>query len=275
LPTITVNDISYYYEIAGQSVTETAQPLVLLHGFTGSVANWHEPVHHFGAARPIVTIDLLGHGHTAAPADPARYRMAESAADLVDLLAIIAPGPVNLLGYSMGGRLALYLAVTYPHLINKLILESASPGLAEPAARAARVHSDEALADQIERDGIGAFVEYWARIPLFASQQRLPVALRQRLRDQRLQNRPHGLANSLRGMGTGVQPSLWDRLSALTVPVLLLTGEDDDKFDAIAQQMATRLPNARHQTIPQAGHTIHLEQPEAYWATVGAFLNEQ
>jgi 2-succinyl-6-hydroxy-2,4-cyclohexadiene-1-carboxylate synthase len=175
----------------------------------------------------------------------------------------------------MGGRLALYLAVTYPHLINKLILESASPGLAEPAARAARVHSDEALADQIERDGIGAFVEYWARIPLFASQQRLPVALRQRLRDQRLQNRPHGLANSLRGMGTGVQPSLWDRLSALTVPVLLLTGEDDDKFDAIAQQMATRLPNARHQTIPQAGHTIHLEQPEAYWATVGAFLNEQ
>ncbi len=273
MPLITINKITYHYDVGGPAAASSLQPpLVLLHGFTGSGANWHALSGHFKQTMPIITIDLLGHGQTDAPADPARYGMAAAAQDLVDLLAVVSPGPVNLLGYSMGGRLALYLALTYPPLINKLILESASPGLADASSRAARIESDEALADRIARDGILAFVDYWERIPLFASQQMLPTATRQQLRDQRLHNRPDGLANSLRGMGSGVQPSLWDQLANFTNPTLLLTGALDQKFCEIAQQMATRLPMVTHLTIPHAGHTIHLEQPDAWAAAVSAFL---
>lgn len=276
MPTTECNGQTYFYtENAAITPTPSASPLVLLHGFTGSSVNWQPLLPTLSTDQPIITVDLLGHGQTDAPTDATRYGMAASARDLVDLLAQIAPGPFNLLGYSMGGRLALYFAVSYPHLVNKLILESASPGLADAADRTTRVRSDEALADRIEREGIPAFVDYWEQIPLFASQQSLPVEIRQRLRDQRLQNRPRGLANSLRGMGTGVQPPLWDQLATLTIPTLLITGEYDTKFHTIAEQMMAQLPNARHKTITGAGHTIHLEQPEAYGAVVSAFVSVQ
>ena len=273
MPLVRINEIVYHYTIAGPAILNSSQlPLVLLHGFTGSGTNWRTLSDRLPPTMPIITIDLLGHGQTDAPADPARYRMAAAAQDLVDLLAVVAPGPVNLLGYSMGGRLALYLALTYPHLIDQLILESASPGLTEATARAARIESDEALADRIAREGIPAFVEYWEAIPLFASQQTLPAAIRQQSRDHRLHNRSIGLANSLRGMGTGVQPPLWDQLANFSRPTLLLTGALDQKFCAIAQQMAARLPTANHLTIPHAGHTIHLEQPDAWAAAISTFL---
>ncbi len=274
MPLISINEITYHYTLVGPTTAISSQyPLVMLHGFTGSGTNWRTLADRLSPTVPTITIDLLGHGQTDAPADPARYRMGAAAQDLVDLLAIVSPGPVNLLGYSMGGRLALYLAVTYPQLVNRLILESASPGLADAAERAARVHSDEALADRIEREGIAAFVAHWERIPLFASQHNLPAATRQQLREQRLRNRPQGLANSLRGMGSGVQPDLWPHLPALTLPLLLLTGTYDEKFCVIAEEMAQKLPNARHQTIAEAGHTIHLEQPAAYTAAVTEFLS--
>jgi len=265
----------FYTQNVATAPTLDLPPLVLLHGFTGSSVNWQPLLPNLSTLQPVIAIDLLGHGQTDAPVDPARYRMEQCARDVVDLMAIIAPGPFNLLGYSMGGRLALYLAVTYPQLVNKLILESASPGLADPVARAARARGDEALAARIEEEGIPAFVDFWETIPLFASQQRLPAERRQYLHNQRLENRPFGLANSLRGMGTGVQPVLWKSLPTVAIPTLLLTGEWDSKFCAIAQQMAARLPNARHQTMPQAGHTIHLEQPEAYVVTVTGFVTEQ
>ena len=272
MPIIIVNDAFYHFEVRTSSSILSLMPLVLLHGFTGSAANWHEQTTRFALSMPCITIDLLGHGQTDVPANPTRYNMAQSAQDVVDLLEQVTPGPFNLLGYSMGGRLALFIAATYPQLINKLILESASPGLAEPTARQARVQSDEALANQIEAEGIVAFVNHWEAIPLFAGQQALPAATRQRLRDQRLRNQPTGSANSLRGMGSGVQPALWDQLASLTMPTLLLTGELDQKFCEIAQQMVRRLPVAAHVTFPAAGHTIHLEQPEPYYDVVSEFL---
>ena len=269
----TVNGETYHYQIHGESGTTPQHlPLVLLHGFTGSGANWQELSMRLAPSMQVITIDLLGHGQTAAPPDPQRYTMAQSAQDVVDLLATVTTMPVNLLGYSMGGRLALYLALTYPQRINKLILESASPGLADAEARRARIQSDEALATQIGTEGITAFVEHWERIPLFASQEALSASTQQRLRAQRLRNRPRGLANSLRGMGTGVQPALWGQLALLNIPTLLLTGELDTKFCEIAQQMVTKVPNARHLTIAQAGHTIHLEQTEAFVQTISTFL---
>ena len=174
----------------------------------------------------------------------------------------------------MGGRLALYLACHYPNRFSHLILESSSPGLATEAERAARRQRDALLADWIEAKGLAQFVARWEALPLWESQKQLSDEVRRRLRQQRLQNNVLGLANSLRGMGTGAQPSLWPLLPTLTLPTLLLAGKLDSKFVAINQKMGALLPNGRLQIIPHAGHTVHLEQSELFRTAVLKALSE-
>jgi 2-succinyl-6-hydroxy-2,4-cyclohexadiene-1-carboxylate synthase len=237
---------------------------LFLHGFTGSGANWTNFLAqgHFDSSY-ILTPDLPGHGANL-PTDPAAYTIESTSSALIALLDSEANAPVHLYGYSMGGRLALYLALNYPDRFSSLTLESASPGLKTEEERAARRASDEALADRIEQNGIAAFVEEWERLPLWESQQKtLTEEQRIALHEQRLQNDPHGLANSLRGMGTGAQPSLWDRLYELKLPLLLITGAQDLKFSAIAHEIQFELLHAERKVIPNAGHAVHLEQPEA------------
>jgi 2-succinyl-6-hydroxy-2,4-cyclohexadiene-1-carboxylate synthase len=251
---ITVNGMAYHVTLTGHG-----EPLALLHGFTGSSASWGELIGWLSGYFTVIAVDLPGHGMTDAPSDPARYAMPRVAADLRALFRACGADAPHLVGYSMGGRLALYYALHHP--VRSLMLESASPGLADADERAARKAADDVLADEIERDGVAAFVERWEALPLFASQARLPETVREAQRAIRLANRPHGLANSLRGMGTGVQPSLWGRLGELNVPVLLLCGALDEKFTAIARAMSGRIRDARLNTLPDAGHTVHLEQP--------------
>lgn len=274
MPTTIVNAVEYYYDVeeAPHAAFEQPETLVLLHGFTGSTESWAAHRHVLAAYCRTIMVDLLGHGQTEAPTDPARYTIEQSASDLAGLLTTIAPGPINLLGYSMGGRLALYFAIHYPYLVQRLVLESASPGLPDATTQQERVRSDEQLANDIEAQGMAAFVERWEALPLFATQQALPTATQSARHEQRLRNRPQGLANSLRGMGTGAQPSLWEQLPGLSVPTLLLAGALDQKFRVIAEQMATYLPKATVAIIPDAGHTIHLEQPQAFQTTVINFL---
>jgi len=264
---LAVNDITLNIELYGVDRT-----LLLLHGFTGSVAAWAELVARLASHCRIIAVDLIGHGLSDAPADPARYRMERCVADLLALLDALEIAQTNVLGYSMGGRVALQLAAAAPARVGALVLESSSPGLADPAERQARIAADEALADSIERDGLAAFVERWKRLPLFASQAVLPAEIRARLHAQRMRNNPQGLANSLRGMGAGRQSSLWDRLPQLHIPTLLITGELDQKYCVIAEQIAQALPNARKVGVPNAGHTVHLEQPDIFAATVLEFL---
>lgn len=251
------------------------RPLLLLHGFTGSAATWAGLAAQLAPQRQCIAQDLIGHGKSGAPADPARYTMEQAVQDIAGLLDVLGISRVDLLGYSLGGRLALQFAVAAPGRVRALILESASPGLASPAERAARIAADDALAEVIERDGIEAFVAHWEALPLWASQAELPAELRARQRTQRLANRPQGLANSLRGMGTGRQRALWDMLPTLTIPTLLLAGALDAKFSAIAQQMAATLPRADLAIIAAAGHAIHLEQPEIFGQRVAVFLEQQ
>lgn len=262
-----VNGVRYQVAVSGRGPA-----LLLLHGFTGSGANYDDYRAGLVDTATVITVDLLGHGQTDSPADPARYAMSQAAADLIATLDRLWQGRVWLAGYSMGGRLALYTALTYPQRFAGLLLESASPGLADADERAARAQADNALAAFIEREGIAAFVERWEALPLFATQARLPEAVRTRLREQRLRNNPAGLANSLRGMGTGVQPSLWEALGGLAMPVVLVTGAQDVKFTRIAAQMLARLPQAQHSIVPEAGHTVHLEQPEGYLRLLRAWL---
>ncbi len=240
-------------------------PLILLHGFTGSAASWGKHLDTLAShGFRVIALDMLGHGQSDAPMDPQRYTIEECEADILAVLDALSvqKGKAILLGYSMGGRIALYTA--FSGFFRALILESASPGLADPLERAQRKNSDEQLADRIERDGIEAFIAYWESLPLFASQQRLPYEQQHALHAQRENNRSLGLANSLRGVGTGVQPALQERLATLTIPVLLLAGILDTKFCTIAQHMAQSLPHAQLHIIPDAGHTVHLEQPELF-----------
>lgn len=251
-------------------------PLVLLHGFTGSVENWRPLIAQLTSLnRSIIAVDFLGHGRSSAPLNPTRYQMEKVAADVAELVTNqLGFEQVDLLGYSMGGRLALGLACTYPHLVNRLILESASPGLQTEAERAERKRRDDALADWIEQHGIHAFVDRWEAVPLFDSQQALPEDVRSRLRQQRLTNRPHGLANSLRGMGTGVQPSFWGNLGRLTIPVNLIVGALDEKFCRIGDEMMEKLPNAKLTVVENAGHTVHLERPEMFTKLINDALRK-
>jgi 2-succinyl-6-hydroxy-2,4-cyclohexadiene-1-carboxylate synthase len=247
-------------------------PLVALHGFTGCAATWRRCLGDAGTATAQYAVDLVGHGRTDSPADPDHYRMPAVVADLVALLDRLALPRVALLGYSMGGRVALQFAAAHPERVVALLLESASPGIADPVERAIRRRSDEALADRILRDGVPAFVAEWEALPLFRSQARLPPAVQEAQRAQRLENNPLGLANSLRGMGAGAQDPVWDALPRLTMPVLLLTGAEDGKYAALGRSMAERLPAAELVVAPEAGHTVHLEQPQAFQQAVHGFL---
>ncbi len=258
--------VEYGQRLPGQPV------LVLLHGFTGSASSWHAllPALLLPGLR-ILALDLLGHGSSDAPADPARYSIEHCRDDLLAILQTlgVAQGAAILLGYSMGGRIALYSALS--GYFRALVLESASPGLRTEQERAERHTSDNALAERIEREGVEAFIHYWEGLPLFASQRNLPNERYQEQRAQRLHNCPQGLANSLRGVGTGAQPSLYERLPELHLPVLLLAGALDTKFSTIAQEMAQRLPQAHLHLIPGAGHTPHLERPEQFATVVRNF----
>ncbi|HEY0970951.1 MAG TPA: 2-succinyl-6-hydroxy-2,4-cyclohexadiene-1-carboxylate synthase [Gemmatimonadales bacterium] len=247
-------------------------PLLMLHGFTGSAETWAPFVATLGARHSIVAPDLTGHARSDAPADAARYAMGPCVRDLVALLDALGIGRCSVLGYSMGGRVALSLALAAPERVSALVLESASPGIADPAERAARAMADAALADDIERDGVATFAERWARLPMWASQERMTEEARERLRAQRLSHAARGLANSLRGAGQGSAPAVHDHLSALRVPTLLVAGALDAKYERIAREMRQCIPYAELRIIEDAGHAVHIEAPAELARVVGEFL---
>jgi 2-succinyl-6-hydroxy-2,4-cyclohexadiene-1-carboxylate synthase len=262
-----VNDITLHLDQSG-----AGRPLLLLHGFTGSAATWAPFLERLGPQFRTLAPDLIGHGRSDSPPDGERYAIERCVGDLLAILDMLEVERADVLGYSMGGRVALHLACAARGRVGALVLESSSPGIADAAERAARVAADEALAESIERDGLAAFVERWERLPLFASQSSLPHEARARLRAQRLRNDPRGLANSLRGMGAGSQEPLWEQLPALNIPTLLIAGELDAKYCALAGQMQALLPNARSAIVPGAGHAVHLEQPQLFMGNVLEFL---
>jgi len=269
---IAVNGVHLNLETSGDGPA-----LLLLHGFTGGVPTWELHLEEWRNFRTIA-VDLLGHGKSDCPADPERYGFEQTVADLVGILDHLGAIRVAVLGYSMGGRVALHLALHLarhsPDRLQALILESTSPGTDDQAERDARARSDHALAATIERDGIESFVNRWEALPLFATQAHLPASTRQALRQQRLANDPGGLANSLRGLSVGVQKPLGKDLGSIDAPVLLIVGEQDEKYRRLAQRMAARLPNARVEIVSEAGHAVHLEQPATFARTVRRFLEE-
>ncbi len=229
------------------------QTIVLLHGFTQTGRSWGPAIAALGERYRALAPDIRGHG-TAAGDRPVDFASVHA-----DVLAL-APERFVLGGYSMGGRIALSLALAAPARVARLVLVGASPGLADDGERHARRAADEALAERIERDGIEAFAARWSSLPLFADQSADIAAA---AHATRLAQSPAGLAAALRGLGTGVMEPLWEHLPTLTTPVALIVGERDAKFRAIAERMAAALPDAALHVVAGAGHAVQLEQPAA------------
>lgn len=222
--------------------------LVLVHGFTQTGRCWGAFADDLVRDHELVLVDAPGHGGSTGVV-----------AGLPDgaLLLGDAGGPATYVGYSMGGRLALHLALARPDLVQRLVLIGATGGVDDDTERAARRAADDALADHVLEVGVAAFLDEWLAQPLFAGLTPAAAA-----REERLVNTADGLASSLRLAGTGTQEPLWDRLAAIDVPVLVLAGVDDAKFSAIAGRLARSIgPNATVALVPRAGHTAQLENP--------------
>lgn len=241
-------------------------PVVVLHGFTGSGAAMGPLTDRLTRAPNIPQViapDLAGHGLGPQPADDADYSvdaMAASVAGVVD-------GPVHLVGYSMGGRVALTLACRRPERVASLSLIGASAGLADPGERSARAAADDSLAADLLADA-AAFIDRWMHNPLFATQERLGPETWEASRLQRLTNEPAGMARSLRMGSTGRMTPLHSVLAGCTMPVGLVVGSLDAKFQGIAVDLAAALPDAEIASIEGSGHATHLEQPDATAAAV-------
>jgi len=248
-----------------------ATPALLVHGFGGSGELWAEVARLLAGSRTVVAVDLPGHGRTPVPPDDSRWRMEEVAADLAALLDSLGLGRTHLVGYSMGGRLALHAALNWPERWASLVLESASPGLADEEERRRRREEDGRWARLLEEQGLPAFFARWDGQPLFAGRARMGARRRRRLERVRRSHDPLALAACLRGMGAGSQQPLWERLQQLLLPVLLVSGKEDSKYCQLAEQMQRRMVAARRAVLPRAGHSVHLERPRAYARVVAAF----
>jgi 2-succinyl-6-hydroxy-2,4-cyclohexadiene-1-carboxylate synthase len=251
-----------------------APPVLILHGFTGSLESMTGVAQLFRGERGTACVDLLGHGASDAPDAAAHYSMESCVAQLCELIDVLALERPHLLGYSMGGRAALSLCVAHPDKVSSALLVGASAGLAGAAEREERRRSDDALAARILEEGLEAFVDHWMGLPLFASQVRMGQAQLASARAQRLQCRPQGLALSLRGMGSGAMPPLHAALPRASVPVCLVAGAEDAKFRAIAGELAAALPQGQAEVIPEAGHAAHLENPRAFGRVARHFFDE-
>jgi 2-succinyl-6-hydroxy-2,4-cyclohexadiene-1-carboxylate synthase len=234
--------------------------VVLVHGFTQTLAAWGAVGERLAGRWEVVRVDLPGHGGSGG----VRAGFAEAAG-----LVGEAGGAGVYCGYSLGGRLCLRLALDRPDLVRGLVLVGASPGITDPGPRAERRAADEALAGRIEYNGVAAFLDRWLAGPLFAT---LPAEAAGRA--DRLANTPEGLAFALRRLGAGAQEPLWDRLATLRPPTLLVAGALDARFAAIAREMAAAIgPQARVALVPGAGHAVHLERPAELAALIEELLD--
>lgn len=241
--------------------------IVALHGFTGCGEDFQPLREHLPAGVSLLAPDFPGHGTRSGVRRPEEYSFESHLRIITD--AVGEGEPVTLLGYSMGGRIALHWALAHPTRIRRLVLVGASPGLATPEEREERQRGDEALARHIIHQGLPGFYKFWHTLPFFQPLFRLPADRLDPIVARRNRNEPEGLALSLQHVGTGALPSLWPRLRELRGPVDLVAGELDPKFTTIAHRMGEQIPRARISIIENAGHAVHLEQPADLAALLG------
>lgn len=264
---IEIRGSTYEYNVHG-----SGPPLVLFHGFTGSSNTWSPFISKWEIDFTIVTVDLPGHGKTKMNTP---YTIESCCEELKVLFQSIGLESFHLAGYSMGGRIALSFSMYYPEMIETLILESSTAGIDSDHERIQRRSNDEQWIKEIETKGVEHFVHMWENIPLFATQKRLPKVVQQNIRKERLSQSKEGLSDSLRYIGTGTMPSWWKKLSEFKQPVLLITGQLDQKFVMLNKQMEKEFPYATLEIVENAGHAVHVEQAEVFCQLVSNFIKNR
>lgn len=265
MPDLDIPDGTLHYEAVGDGPAVT-----LLHGFTQTSRSWRELVGLLPKDFRCLVPDLRGHGATKLRKG-APHTMQACTDDLLALWAAEGVGAGHLVGYSMGGRLALNVAAAHPARLRSLATIGAHAGMAEEL-RPGRRASDEQLAGKIEQRGVPEFVKYWATLPLFKGLDRRGPAFRAALDADRRRNTAAGLAASLRGMGAGAAEPVWAHLPQVTCPCLFIAGGDDHGYAHEARRLAAIVPNGRAEIVPRAGHAVQLERPEAVARLLAAHL---
>jgi 2-succinyl-6-hydroxy-2,4-cyclohexadiene-1-carboxylate synthase len=236
-----------------------APAIVLLHGFAQTGASWRAVVDELGERYRALAPDLRGHG-SAGALRPVSFP------DCVADVVAIAPARFELLGYSMGARVALHVALAHPARVQRLFLVGATAGIADELEREARRAEDAQLAAELESSqDVAAFARRWAAQPLL---RRQPPDVAAAAHEDRLRNEPAGLAAALRGIGAGASEPLWARLGELRMPVVLIAGERDAKYRKLAERMAAMIARAEVLIVPATGHAVHLEAPAIVAAAI-------
>jgi len=269
------------FELAGlklnveffHSVENNKPPLLFLHGFTGSTEDWKPITAKIDKSFPAIGIDIIGHGESDSPGNEELYTAEAIANQLNNIIELTIKGKVILVGYSMGGRAALNFAIKYPEKTAALILESTTPGIVDEKLRKERIKNDDDIIKFIRTHSIREFVDYWMEKEIFSTQKRFSEEKRNRIKESKLRNNPVGLANSLLGFGTGKMFPLFEQLKDIKCKTLLITGELDTKFTNINMNIIKLFPDAEHKIIKNAGHNIHLEEPEKFIIEVNKFIN--
>lgn len=263
---VTINqDYQFNYVLIGDRHNPV---LLLLHGFMGNTDDFLMIVPDLGEFCCLI-VDLPGHGKTEVKYD-VNYQMPNLAAALIGLLARLNIKQCGLWGYSMGGRIALYLTIYFPEYFSGVVLESASPGLKTQEERDRRIEQDFQLAQKLKSINLSQFIHQWYRNPLFDSLIQHPGY--REVFARRLNNDPSKLSKSLQYIGLGVQPSLWNHLSEIQIPLILVVGALDAKFIAINRQILSLCPQANLNIVKNSGHNIHFEQPASVRKLVGHLL---
>jgi len=292
-------------QVAGMTwtvrVAGRGRPVLFLHGFSGSGLSW-AGIAGLGSRVRAIVPDLPGHGTTGweveagAGTGPAgsgnaagtgnaagagdgptdrrpRASVERTADDLAAIVRGLGAERVDVVGYSLGARIALRLAVAHPEAVGRLVLEAPSAGIADPAARAARAAADAERARLVVSEGVEAFATRWEAEPVLAGEAALPARARERQAAIRRSQTPLGLAASLVYAGQGAMEPLHEALGLITAPTLVIAGAEDP-VRARAQEVAAAIPGARLALVPGAGHAPHLEQPERFHALLFDFLTE-
>lgn len=271
---IQTDGISLYIEVDETLLNKELIPILFLHGFTGSSQEWKFILKRIGNAFIPFAVDLIGHGRSDSPDNESLYNAESISRQLDAVITKLGFSKVIICGYSMGGRGALSYYSNYSDKVMGLILESATPGIEEEALRKKRIENDDLLTQRIKKDGVKQFCRYWLNLPLFESLKSLPQEELNNLLDLKSGNNPVGLSNSLKGFGTGTMPALWNKLGTVNFPVLLITGEYDDKFTGINENVKLMIDSSIHEIIKDCGHNTHLEKPEEFINLVNKYLSD-
>lgn len=264
------NGLEYYAQIAQNK--PNLPYVLMLHGFLGSGRVFQPLISGLTDFSNPVTLDLAGHGRSTGTDRPARYKTEKQLSDLKSIILRFQFSPLILYGYSMGGRLALQFAIQYPQFVSGLILESSTFGISGDSERRNRAVTDQKRAEAIEQN-FSDFLNQWQKLSLFGNESGTGDHKTLYQKVMRTQE-PAYLAACLRGFGSGVMPPVFDKLGTLNMPALLITGEMDEKFVSIHEQIAGELPDAKSRVISKAAHRVHQDQPELLLKEIEQFIKE-